>query len=73
MEADVMTLVRKPVISIFVDRSSHQWIVCDPDGAFWVVPPIEQGWDQRQPFTLTDDCELEPVPRHYKYVLDLPF
>jgi hypothetical protein len=68
-----MTTVRKQVVSIFVDRSSRQWIVLDPEGTFWVVPPIEQGWDHRQPFTPEDESELEPVPRHYKYMLGLPF
>jgi len=68
-----MAVFEKQLISIFVDRSSQQWVVRDPDGAFWTVPPNDQGWDQRQPFTLSDDCELEPVPRHYRYMLDLPF
>lgn len=68
-----MMTVRKQIVSIFVDRSSQQWIVLDPEGSFWSVPPIEQGWDQRQPFTPTHDCELEPVPGHYKYMLGLPY
>ena len=68
-----MTTVRKQVVSIFVDRTSRQWIVLDPDGTLWIVPPVEGGWDQRQPFVLTEESELEPVPRHYKYMLGLPF
>ncbi len=68
-----MMTVRKQVVSIFVHRSSRQWIVLDPEGNFWTIPPIEQGWDQRQPFTPAEDSELEPVPGHYKYMLGLPF
>ena len=71
--AHFMTTLRKQLVSIFVDRSSRQWIVLDPEGTFWVVPPIEDGWQHRQPFTPEDDGELEPVPRHYKYMLGLPF
>ena len=68
-----MTAVKKHTVSIFVDRSSRQWIVLDAEGTFWVVPPIDDGWDQRQPFTPTDESDLEPVPRHYKYMLGLPY
>ncbi len=68
-----MTAVKKHTVSIFVDRSSRQWIVLDAEGMFWVVPPIDDGWDQRQPFTPTDESDLEPVPRHYKYMLGLPY
>ena len=67
-----MTAVNRQLVSIFVDRSSQQWIVCDPEGAFWTVPPFEDGWDQRQPFTPTEESELEPVPGNYGYMLGLP-
>ncbi|MBI3862433.1 MAG: hypothetical protein HY290_11110 [Planctomycetia bacterium] len=69
----MMTILRKPTVSIYVDRSSQQWIVQDPEGTFWIVPVIEEAWEHRQPFDLTDDCDLEPVPRHYKSLLGLPF
>ena len=68
-----MMTVRNQVVALFVDRTSQQWIVMDPNGEFWSVPPIEQGWDQRQPFTPSEECELERVPGHYKYMLGLPF
>ena len=68
-----MTIVKKQVLSIFVHRSSRQWIVRDDDGMFWVVPAIEHGWDQRQPFHLTEESELEPVPGHYRYLFGLPY
>jgi hypothetical protein len=67
-----MTILKKQVVSIFVDRSSRQWIVLDHEGNLWVVPPNEEGWNQRQPFTPADDSELEPVPRHYRYMLGVP-
>ena len=68
-----MTILNKHAISIFVDRSSRQWVVLDSEGTYWVVPPIEEGWDQRQPFTPGEESELEPVPGHYKYLLGLPY
>ena len=71
-EAHVMTHVKKHTLSIFVDRSSRQWIVLDAEGSYWAVPPNEVGWDQRQPFTPTEESELEPVPAHYRYMLGLP-
>lgn len=63
----------KQTVSIYVDRSSQQWIVRDPDGDFWIVPVVESPWDHRQPLQLTEETELEPVPGHYKYMLGLPF
>jgi hypothetical protein len=67
-----VTLLKKHVVSIFVDRSSRQWIVLDREGMYWVVPANEEGWSQRQPFTPTDETELEPVPAHYRYMLGVP-
>jgi hypothetical protein len=32
-----MIALRKKVVNLFVDRSSQQWIVLDPDGNFWIV------------------------------------
>ena len=66
-------MLRKQTMSIFVDKSSQQWIVRDPDGTFWVVPSSEDAWNHRLPYTPTDDSDLEPVPGHYKYMLGLPF
>jgi hypothetical protein len=67
-----VTLLKKHVVSIFVDRSSRQWIVLDREGTFWVVPANDEGWSQRQPFTPNDESELEPVPAHYRYMLGVP-
>lgn len=68
-----MMTIHRPKISIFVDRTSRQWIVRDPDGEFWVVPSVANGWDLRQPYALNEDRDLEPVPGHYRYLLELPF
>ena len=68
-----MITLSKHMASIFVDRSSQQWIVRDPEGNFWIVPVVDDPWDHRQPFDLNDEIELEPVPGHYKYMLGLPF
>jgi hypothetical protein len=65
-------MVKQTKLSLYVDRSSQQWIVRDADGAFWSVPVDEDGWKNREPFTPTEDTELEPVPGHYHYLLRLP-
>lgn len=67
-----MFTLRKNVVSLYVDRSTQQWIVLDPDGNFWIVPGDENPWDHRQPFCPTEETELEPVPGHYKAMLGLP-
>ena len=68
-----MLAVRKQSIALFVDRSSQQWIVRDPDGNYWALPSGEDAWEQRQPFEPTGEADLEPIPGHYKYLLRLPF
>ncbi len=68
-----MYVLRKPMVALYVEKSSRQWIVRDPDGNFWILPSVENPWDHRQPFQLTEEAELEPVPGHYKYLLGLPF
>lgn len=57
---------------IYLDRSSNQWIVRDPEGNYWIVPVIDDPWQRRQPLELTEEMELEPVAGHYKYMLNLP-
>ena len=52
----------KRVMTLYVDRASQQWIVLDPEGKFWSLPPTENPWDERQPFTPAEGTELEPVP-----------
>jgi hypothetical protein len=68
-----MIAMRQQVVALYVDRSTQQWIVRDPEGNFWIVPPVEHAWDQREPFNPTELTNLEPIPGHYKYLLHLPF
>jgi len=63
----------KRLVALFVDKSSQQWVVRDPEGKFWFVPTVENPWEHRQPFDPTEETELEPIPRHYIHMLDLPF
>jgi hypothetical protein len=66
------SLVRKA--AVFVDRScTEHWIVRDPDGNFWIVPPVENAWQNRRPFEPLAETALEAIPGHYALLLDLPF
>jgi hypothetical protein len=70
----VMETATKSLVSLFVDRTSPEgWVVRDPEGNFWLVPPVDSPWENRRPFYPTEEMELEPVPGHYKYLLELPF
>jgi hypothetical protein len=61
-----MVSTEKPVMSLYVDRKCPEhWIVRDPEGQFWAVPPGEHAWERREPFEPSDGVELEPVPGHY--------
>ena len=68
-----MLTVRKPSAAVYVDRASRHWVVRDPEGNFWSLPPSDNPWERRQPFILAEGTELEPVPGHYKDMLGLPF
>ena len=68
-----MNALGKQRVILFVDRTTQQWIVRDPDGQLWSVPLTEDAWEQRQPFTPADDSVLELIPGHYRYILNLPF
>jgi hypothetical protein len=69
----VMSTGRKPALALYVDRSSQQWVVLDPEGNMWKVPVHETNpWARRQPFYPTDETELQPIPGHYKHMLGLP-
>ncbi|MGQ0636196.1 MAG: hypothetical protein ACT4QC_16405 [Planctomycetaceae bacterium] len=68
-----MVMTGKLSLALYVDRASQQWIVRDPDGVLWIVPGAHDSWEQRQPFSPTEETELEPVPGHYKYLLGLPY
>jgi hypothetical protein len=59
--------------ALFVERSTRQWVVLDPEGQFWILPAIDDAWLNRRPFEPTEDTPLDPVPGHYKRVLGLPF
>jgi hypothetical protein len=62
----------QPPVSLYVDRSVPScWIVRDGAGHFWSVPAGDHAWERRQPYTLTDDAELESVPGHYRYLLEI--
>jgi hypothetical protein len=68
-----MTILHKPRVAIYVDRSCQHWIVRDPAGNFWSLPSVENPWEHREPFNPTAETDLEPVPGHYKDMLGLPF
>jgi hypothetical protein len=68
-----MSTMGKQVFAMFVDKNSPEhWIVRDSEGTFWIVPPIENAWDKREPFEPSEEMHLEPVPGHYRYLLGLP-
>jgi hypothetical protein len=68
-----MLVASKRVVALYVDKASQQWIVRDSEGNFWSLPSTDNPWDERQPFIVAEETELEPVPGHYKYMLGLPF
>ena len=67
-----MLTLRKQPVALYVDRSVQRWIVRDPDGNFWLLPPGDNAWERREPYLLTEETDLEPVPGHYKDTLGLP-
>jgi hypothetical protein len=74
MEARKMVVSEKPHVSLFVDKSRPEhWIVLDPDGKLWALPPVDSPWDSRWPFVPTEETDLELIPGHYKHMLGLPF
>jgi hypothetical protein len=69
-----MVSATRRMAAIFVDRAcTGHWIVRDPEGNYWIVPPVENAWESRRPFQPTEDTELESIPGHYRFMLDLPF
>jgi hypothetical protein len=64
--------LRKPTLSLYVEKSCQQWVVRDTDGNFWLVPPDDDPWNHRQPYNPNEETELEPVPGHYRHLLGLP-
>ena len=68
----MMTTGRKRTSTLYVDHFSKQWIVCDPEGRFWIVPgDARVPEDQRLPFVPNEGTELELVPGHYKLMLGI--
>jgi hypothetical protein len=60
--------------AIFVDRAcTEHWIVRDPEGTFWIVPSAENAWERRRLFEPTAETDLEAIPGHYRFMLNLPF
>jgi hypothetical protein len=66
-------MVRKSAAVNYVDKTRKQWIVRDPEGNYWSLPPGEEPWEQRQPIDVSVETDLELVPGHYKSMLGLPF
>ena len=67
-----MLTASTPVVALYVDKTTRQWIVRDSEGNFWSLPSTNNPWDERQPFSPAEETELEPVPGHYQYMLGLP-
>ena len=59
--------------ALYVDRSSRQWVLRDPEGNFWILPSGDEAWERRQPYEPKAETDLEPVPSHYTNLLRLPF
>ena len=68
-----MPALGKQRVALFVERSCRQWVVRDPEGSFWILPSVNHPWEHRRPFHPTPETDLEPVPGHYKDMLELPF
>ena len=43
-------LTARRQIDIYVARASGRWVVRDADGHFWLLPPTDSPWDDREPF-----------------------
>jgi hypothetical protein len=68
-----MITTEKLVVGLYVDKACPEyWIVQDQQGQFWMVPSGQNSWERRRPFQPTEETNLEPIPRHYEYVLGLP-
>jgi hypothetical protein len=67
-----MLAPKKRVVALYVDKTTQRWIVRDFEGNFWSLPPTDNPWDEREPFSPAEETELEPVPGHYRHMLGLP-
>ncbi len=69
-----MTSASSRLAAIYVDSAcTEHWIVRDPEGNFWIVPPVERAWECRRPFQVTEETDLQVIPGHYRSLLGLPF
>ena len=68
-----MLTLRKQVVTLYVDRSSQQWVARDAEGNLWILPSTNNPWDDRQPFFPAEETDLEPVPGHYKSMIGIPY
>jgi hypothetical protein len=59
----------KAAVALYADKAGRQWVARDSDGKFWVLPPGDDLWANRQPFEPAKDAELELMPGHSKYML----
>jgi len=59
-------------MTLYVDRTSQQWIVMDREGNFWLLPVVDDPWGHRRPFVPSEETDLEAIPGHYKHMLGLP-
>jgi hypothetical protein len=59
-------------MTLYVDRTSQQWIVLDREGNFWLLPAVDDPWRHRRPFRPSEETDLEVIPGHYKHMLGLP-
>ncbi len=67
-----MLAARTRAATLYADRATRQWVVKDSEGQFWSLPSTDNPWEERQPFSPTEETELEAVPGHYKAMLGLP-
>jgi hypothetical protein len=73
-EREMISTPSRPAAAIYVNRAcTDHWVVRDPDGNFWIIPPVPDAWEARRPFYPDEDTELNPVPGHYLFMLGLPF
>ena len=55
-----MLTASKPVVALYVDRTTRQWIVRDSEGKFWSLPSTDNPWGgrHRSPRPKIRNCRL---------------
>jgi hypothetical protein len=66
-----MVALKERVAALYVDRATQKWVVRDREGNLWTLSPGENAWEDRLPFELIDENELEILPVHYIFMLGL--